>query len=118
MFIYGLVRSGRALCSLNVVDPFLRLVDSPVRAATAPPGPNYLAGVDRPLQESFAQREAGSAPVHALLVHLAHVPAQLAVVLSPITLRGQFDLDRFLPTVGSDEHAVGSASRTPAQATV
>src|SRR5579859_3277645 len=41
--------SGRASLQLSVVDPFLRLGDSPVRAATAPPGPDRLVGVDRPL---------------------------------------------------------------------
>jgi hypothetical protein len=40
-------------------------------------------------------------------VHLAEVPAQLAVVVSPVTLRAQLHLHCFLPMVGSDEDSYG-----------
>lgn len=50
--------------------------------------------------------------MHSLVVHLAQIPAQLAVVLSPIAFRRQLHFHRFLPTVGSDQHAVWPAART------
>src|SRR5258708_2751373 len=68
--------------------------------------------------ESLAQAEAGREPVHSVVMYLAQVPAQLAVILSPVALRAELHLHRFLPVVGSDEHAVGSASRTSPQTSV
>src|SRR5207248_259802 len=68
--------------------------------------------------ESLAQAEAGCEPVHALVVDLAQVPAQLAVVFSPVALWAELHLHRFVAVVGSDEHAVGATSRSSPEASV
>src|SRR5438045_3338505 len=68
--------------------------------------------------EALAQGEAGCEPVHPLVLNLAQVPAQLAIVLSPVALRAELHLHRFVAVVGSHEHAVGSATRSSPETSV
>src|SRR2546423_1422160 len=62
--------------------------------------------------EAIAEGWAGCEPVHLCEVQLARVPVQLAVVLGAVTFRAELDLHCFLSAVGSDQDAVGAATRT------
>jgi hypothetical protein len=72
----------------------------------------------RDATDAIAQAGAGREPVHSPVVHLAEVPGQLAVVLSPVPLRAELDLHRLLVAVGSHQDAVGTSARTLSQASV